>query len=63
MVKLRVAARVIPENAYIVGLDAPSSAPLRGEKRFPVIVRDPEEWYIGTLALEVKKRYESLYKQ
>ena len=57
MVKLRVAVRVIPEDAYLA---SPDSAP--GEKKFPVIVREPDQWYIGRLANEIILKYKALYK-
>ena len=59
MVKLKVTARVIPEAAYNA---AQTSTP--AGKKFLVIVRDPDEdYYIGTLALEVQNQYQRLYKQ
>ena len=64
MVKLRVAARVIPEDAWLACVEAPSSRPsLLGERKFPIIVRDPDQWYIGRLANEVALKYKALYKQ
>ena len=64
MVKLRVAARVIPEDAWLASVDAPTAKPsLAGEKKFPIIVRDPDQWYIGRLANEVVLKYKALYKQ
>lgn len=64
MVKLRVAARVIPEDEYLNPLSstAPASS-LRSEKRLLVIVRDPYTWQIGTLALEIQRAYKSCYQQ
>lgn len=65
MVKLRVAARVIPEDIYLQSLSVPT--PIRGllagEKKFPIIVREPDEWHIGRLANEIKEAYERLYKR
>lgn len=65
MVKLRVAARVIPEDIYIQSLSVttPTRGLLAGEKKFPIIVREPEEWHIGRLANEIKAAYERLYKR
>lgn len=63
MVKLRIAVRVIPEDVYLSSLEVAATPNLKGEKRFPVIVREPDLWYIGTLAIEIKNRYENLYKQ
>ena len=62
MVKLRVAVRVIPEDAYLSSVESRASK-LPGEKKFPVIIRDPDEWYIGSLANEVASRYQKLYKR
>lgn len=63
MVKLIVIARVIPEDIYLRSIeqDIPVSSVL--EKKFRVPVRDPETWYIGRLANEIKNSYERLYKR
>ncbi len=62
MIKLIVIARCIPEDVYLRSLE--QQAPVfSGEKKFSVVVRDPESWYIGRLAIEIKNRYESLYKR
>lgn len=64
MVKLIVIARCIPEDVYLRSLESPVHiSQLTGEKKFPVVVREPEEWPIGRLANEIKTRYESLYKR
>ncbi|KIV94361.1 hypothetical protein PV10_02134 [Exophiala mesophila] len=63
MVKLRVAARVIPEDEYLDSLSSATPAKsLRSEKRLLVIVRDPYTWQIGTLALEIQRAYKSCYQ-
>jgi hypothetical protein len=58
MVKLRVAARVVAENDYN---DAQSSP--RSERKFLVVVRNPEDWLVGQLAVEVQNTYKRIYKQ
>ena len=58
MVKLRIAARVIPESDYN---EAQSTAPT--DRKFLVIVRNPEDWYIGALAVEIQNTYKRIYKQ
>ena len=58
MVKLRVAARVIPESDYNEAQSTQST-----ERKFLVVIRNPEEWYIGTLAVEVQNSYKRIYKQ
>jgi len=63
MVKLRVAARVIPEDDYLRSLERPSHLPIKGEKRLLVVVREPHRWQIGTLALEVQRSYKSCYQR
>ena len=64
MVKLRVAVRVVSEEAYLASLETPvPRRTLPGEKRFLVIVRDPEERYIGSLVKEIELQYRSQYKQ
>lgn len=63
MIKLLVVARCIPEDIYLQSLDTPVRNVLAGEKRFTIVVRDPEEWFIGRLALEIKSRYENLYQR
>lgn len=62
MIKLIVIARCIPEDVYLRSLEQPTPV-LAGEKKFSVVVRDPESWYIGRLAIEIKSRYENLYKR
>ncbi|KIW71939.1 hypothetical protein PV04_00165 [Phialophora macrospora] len=63
MVRIRVAARIFPEDEYLknIRLGKSIAAPVRGEKRLVVIVRDPYQWQIGTLLLEIKRSYESCY--
>lgn len=63
MVKLIVIARCIPEDVYLRSLESPLNLQLVGEKKFPVVVREPEDWPIGRLANEIKARYEGLYKR
>lgn len=62
MIKLIIIARCMPEDVYPRSIEQPTAV-LPGEKKFSVVVREPESWYIGRLALEIKKRYESLYKR
>ncbi|KAJ9640148.1 hypothetical protein H2204_003373 [Knufia peltigerae] len=62
MVKLRVAVRVISEDQYLNHADRPAHLPIAGEKRLLVVVREPERWQIGTLALEVQRAYKSCYQ-
>lgn len=56
MVKLKVYVRVVSESAY--STDAATAA----ARKFLVVVRDPAEWYIGTLAREAQRTYQRLYK-
>lgn len=63
MVKLIVIAKCVPEDVYLRSLEFPTHTRLAGEKKFSVVVREPEEWYIGRLAIEIKNRYESLYRR
>ena len=58
MVKLRVAARVIPEGDYNAAQSTQGT-----ERKFLVVVRNPEDWYIGTLAVEIQNTYKRIYKQ
>ena len=62
MIKLIIIAMCIPEDVYLRSIDQPAPA-LTGEKKFFIVVRDPEQWYIGRLANEIKTRYESLYQR
>lgn len=62
MIKLIIIARCIPEDVYLRSLEHPAAV-LVGEKKFSIVVRDPESWYIGRLAIEIKNRYESIYKR
>ncbi|ETN38656.1 uncharacterized protein HMPREF1541_06693 [Cyphellophora europaea CBS 101466] len=59
MVKLKVFVRVIPESSY--GAEASPHA-AHAPRRFVVIVREPAEWFVGTLAHEAKSTYQRLYK-
>jgi hypothetical protein len=61
MVKLRVRVRVIPENEFIS--EVPVSEVASKSRNFLVILRDPEDCQIGTLAEDIRDRYSSLYKQ
>ena len=63
MVKLRVAARIIPEDDYLASLEQPGHNLNKPERRLLLVVREPEKWQIGTLALEVQQRYKSCYQQ
>lgn len=62
MIKLIIIARCIPEDVYLRTLEAPAPV-FPGEKKFSIVIRDPETWYIGMLANEIKNRYEGLYKR
>ncbi|KAK5943344.1 hypothetical protein PMZ80_004351 [Knufia obscura] len=62
MIKLIIIARCIPEDVYLRSIEQPAPV-LVGEKKFSIVVRDPESWYIGRLAVEIKNRYESIYKR
>ncbi|OAP55009.1 hypothetical protein AYL99_10709 [Fonsecaea erecta] len=62
MVKLRVAARILSEDAYLQSLQGSANLPVKGEKRLVVVVREPYKWQIGTLALEVQRAYKSCYQ-
>lgn len=62
MVKLIVIARCIPEDVYLRSLEHPSPA-LIGEKKFTIAVHDPETWLIGTLAVQITKKFESIYRR
>lgn len=61
MVKLIVIARCIPEDVYLAHAD--HILPAVAGKKFSVVVREPESWYIGRLAIEIQNRYEALYKR
>jgi len=63
MVKLIVIARVIPEDVYLRSIEQGILVTSVLEKKFRVPVRDPETWYIGRLAVEIKNSYERLYKR
>jgi hypothetical protein len=60
MVKLKVYAHIVPESNY-AGSD--TGAPARAGRKFVVAVREPDQWYIGALALHIKETYLRLYKQ
>jgi hypothetical protein len=62
-VKLRVVARIIPEDEYLQNLSKPSHLPLKNEKKLLVFVRDPYAWQIGTLAVEIQRAYRSTYQR
>ena len=64
MVKLRVAARIIPEDQYLATADTTSAKSLHpGERKLAVIVRETESWAIGRLANEIKAKYHAIYRQ
>ncbi|RMZ80695.1 hypothetical protein DV738_g2683, partial [Chaetothyriales sp. CBS 135597] len=63
MVKLKVTARVLTEDSYSHGILTQTST-ARGNRKFLVIVRDPDEsYFIGNLAVDIQKQYRRLYKQ
>lgn len=53
--------RCVPEDVYLRSLESPIPAKQPDIKKFKLVVRDPEQWYIGRLAIEIKTRYESTY--
>lgn len=59
MVKLKVQVRVLPEGDY----DSTTGSSRGHGRKFIVIVRNPEEWFVGTLAQEVSRTYQRMYKQ
>lgn len=61
MVKLIVIVRCVPEDVYLRSLESPIPTQQPDVKKFKLVVRDPEQWYIGRLAIEIKTRYESTY--
>lgn len=64
MVKLVVIVRCVPEDVYLRSLESP--VPVKEhpeEKKFKLVVREPEQWYIGRLANEIKTRYQSTYRR
>ncbi|KAJ9606270.1 hypothetical protein H2200_009231 [Cladophialophora chaetospira] len=63
MVRIRVAARVFSEDDYLknIKLGRSIASSIKDEKRLVVIVREPYQWQIGTLLLEIKRAYESCY--
>lgn len=63
MVRLKVIARVIPEDAYLAHVES-STKPVvyTGEKKFALIVKEPSTWKIETLETAIKDKYLSLYR-
>jgi len=62
MVRLRVTARIIPEDVYLRSLDFGQLKALPGEKRPMVIIPNPENWLMGHLAHEVREAFRRTYK-
>lgn len=62
MVKLIVIARCIPEDVYLRALEQTSPV-LAGEKKFSLAIHEPELWAIGTLAVQITNKYQSIYKR
>lgn len=62
MVKLIVIARCIPEDVYLRALEQTSPI-LAGEKKFSLAIHEPELWAIGTLAVQITNKYQSIYKR
>lgn len=64
MVKLIVIVRCVPEDVYLRSLESPPIPTKHPDvKKFKLVVREPEQWYIGRLAIEIKTRYESTYRR
>lgn len=61
--RLRVAVRVVSEDEYLAHLaqGPPGPGLYRGEKKFPIIISNPQLWQIGHLAVEIKKQYKQIY--
>ena len=61
--RLRVAVRVVSEDEYLTHLaeGPPGPSLYRGEKKFPIIIPNPQQWHIGHLAAEVKRQFKQLY--
>ncbi|KAK5090501.1 hypothetical protein LTR05_000673 [Lithohypha guttulata] len=62
MVKLIVIARCIPEDVYLRALEQTSPV-LAGERKFSLAIHEPELWAIGTLAVQITNKYQSIYKR
>jgi hypothetical protein len=63
MVRIRVAARILPEEEFIKTTGGKSNSSTKNEKRLAVIVRNPYEWQIGTLCLDIARAYKSCYQR
>lgn len=63
--RLRVAVRVVSEDEYLTHLakGPPGPSLYRGEKKFAVVIPNPQQWQIGHLAAEVKRQFKKLYRR
>lgn len=61
--RLRVAVRVVSEDEYLAHLaeGPPGPGLYRGEKKFPIIISNPQKWQIGHLAVEIKRQFKQIY--
>jgi hypothetical protein len=61
--RLRVAVRVVSEDEYLSHLaeGPPGPGLYPGEKKFAVVIQNPQQWQIGHLAAEVKRQYKKIY--
>lgn len=64
MPRLRVVTRVVSEDEYLAHLAQAHNAPglYRGEKKFAVMISNPQSWQIGHLVAEIKRHYRLLFR-
>ncbi len=67
MVRIRVYARIIPEDVYLKNLESStpsrSTIPLTNEKQLMVVVEEPEKVSVGSLVIEFKQTFQRLFHE
>ncbi len=67
MVRIRVFARIIPEDVYVKNIESAtpsrSTLPLENEKKLMEVVEEPEKVSIGCLVTEYKRTFQRLYRE
>lgn len=67
MVRIRVYARIIPEDVYVSDIESStplrSTLPLANEKKLMEVVREPEKVSVGCLVNEFKETFRRLHRE
>ena len=67
MVRIRVFARVIPEDVYVRDIESStpsrSTLPLENEKKLMEVIDDPEKVSVGCLVNQFKETFRRIHRE